>query len=110
MLQWLHVKYLLNIFTADNEVEETVDELHTLIVVIYITSTEKEICRLKWNWFFLILTSTLKVVNFTSPLPSLHQFVTNPTAHQLNGTGREVKSYIPSPLPENNTCALSSWI
>ena len=62
-----------------------------LCVTLYIASSEKEICRLKWNWFFLILLGILHGVNLSSPLPSLHQFVTNPTAQQLSGTGREGK-------------------
>ena len=51
-----------------------------------------EICRLKWNWLYLIILHSLESIGYSSPLPSLHQFVTNPTAQQLNGTGREVRS------------------
>ena len=50
-----------------------------------------EICRLKWNWLYLIILHCLESIGYSSPLPSLHQFVTNPTAQQLNGTGREVR-------------------
>lgn len=50
-----------------------------------------EICRLRWNWFYLILLASLDVINYSSPLPSFHQFVTNPTPQQLNGTGRELQ-------------------
>ena len=62
-----------------------------ILPTLYTVSIEKEICRLKWNWFFLILLAALDVVNYSSPLPSFHQFVTNPTVQQLNGTGREGK-------------------
>jgi len=51
-----------------------------------------EICRLRWNWLYLILLVCLDAINSNSPLPSLHQFVTNPTAQQLNGTGRGNKA------------------
>ena len=62
-----------------------------------------EICRLRWNWFYLILLHCLDSINYNSPLPSLHQFVTNPTAQELNATGREVRS---SPCCLNYSCTV----
>ena len=59
------------------------------ITLLLLSFAVTEICRLRWNWFYLILLMCLNVINYTSPLPSFHQFVTNPTAQQLNGTGRE---------------------
>ena len=50
-----------------------------------------EICRLRWNWFYLILVSPLVYISYTSTLSSFHQFVTNPTAPQLNVTEEENK-------------------
>ena len=61
---------------------------HTALLLSFAAA---EICRLRWNWFYLILLVCLDVINYSSPLPSFHQFVTNPTAQQLNGTGREHK-------------------
>ena len=52
-----------------------------------------EVCRLRWNWFYLILVVSLNVIDYSSPLPSFHQFVTNPTAQQLNGGGKEHEVY-----------------
>ena len=58
-------------------------------VTLLLSFLAAEICRLRWNWFYLILLACLDVIDYSSPLPSFHQFVTNPTAQQLNGTGRE---------------------
>ena len=60
-------------------------------VTLLLSFVATEICRLRWNWFYLILLHCLDSINYSSPLPSLHQFVTNPTAQQLNATGREVR-------------------
>ena len=59
------------------------------VTLLLLSFAAAEICRLRWNWFYLILLVCLYVINYSSPLPSFHQFVTNPTAQQLNGTGRE---------------------
>ena len=58
-------------------------------VTLLLSFVATEICRLRWNWFYMILLACLNVIDYSSPLPSFHQFVTNPTAQQLNGTGRE---------------------
>ena len=50
-----------------------------------------EICRLRWNWFYLILVNPLLFISYTSIISSFHQFITNPTAQQLNGTEKENK-------------------
>ena len=50
-----------------------------------------EICRLRWNWLYLILVSLLLFISYTSIISSFHQFITNPTAQQLNGTEKEDK-------------------
>ena len=63
--------------------------------LLFVFSAATEICRLRWNWFYLILVSPLLMISYTSILSSFHQFITNPTAQQLNGTGKEdkVKNY-----------------
>ena len=50
-----------------------------------------EICRLRWNWFYLILLAPVISISYNSIISSFHQFVTNPTAEQLNGTWKEDK-------------------
>ena len=60
-------------------------------VTLFNSFVATEICRLRWNWFYLILLHCVDAISYSSPLPSLHQFITNPTAQQLNGTGREVR-------------------
>ena len=55
---------------------------------VFSVYTDKEIRRLKWNWLFLMLVCTLETINYTSVLPTFHQFITNPTAEVLNETGR----------------------
>ena len=62
-------------------------------VTLLLSFAATEICRLRWNWFYLILLGCLDVINYSSPLPSFHQFITNPTAQQLNGAGREHEVY-----------------
>ena len=54
------------------------------------TYTAKEIRRLKLNWLFLILLCILETINYTSTLPTFHQFVTNPTSESMavNETGK----------------------
>ena len=59
------------------------------VTALLLSFVATEICRLRWNWFYLILLVCLDVINYSSPLPSFHQFVTNPTTQQLNGTGRQ---------------------
>ena len=66
---------------------------HTALLLSFAAA---EICRLRWNWFYLIILACLSVIGYSSPLPSFHQFVTNPTAQQLNGTGREHEVLCPS--------------
>ena len=64
-----------------------------LILSVYMLSVEsfvaREICRLRWNWFYLILASPLMFISYSSIMSSFHQFVSNPTAQQLNGTEME---------------------
>ena len=65
------------------------------VTALLLSFAAAEICRLRWNWFYLIILACLSVIGYSSPLPSFHQFVTNPTAQQLNGTGREHKVLLP---------------
>ena len=55
-------------------------------------SLAKELWRLRVN-FFVLLVLLLTSVGHTSPLASLHQFVTNPTLEEQNGT-QMVQAYI----------------
>ena len=48
-------------------------------------SLAKELWRLRVN-FFALLVLLLASVGYVSPLASLHQFVTNPTLEEQNGT------------------------
>ena len=63
----------------------------TIDFTLLLSSVAAEVCRLRWSWFYLILLHCLDSINYSSPLPSFHQFVANPTAQQLNGTGRPVR-------------------
>ena len=67
---------------------------YSLLLSIQVLSVESfvatEICRLRWNWLYLILVSPL-IISYNSIMSSFHQFVTNPTAQQLNGTEMEDK-------------------
>jgi len=48
-------------------------------------SLAKELWRLRVN-FFALLVLVLANIGYMSPLASLHQFVTNPTLEEQNGT------------------------
>ena len=63
----------------------------TIDFTLLLSSVAAEVCRLRWNWFYLIYFSIVWIQSTTAPLPSFHQFVANPTAQQLNGTGRPVR-------------------
>ena len=41
--------------------------------------------RLKWNWFFVIALSFLVSNGASSPMGTLHEFVTNPTSSGASG-------------------------
>ena len=41
--------------------------------------------RLKWNWFFVIALSLLVSNGASSPMGTLHEFVTNPTSSGASG-------------------------
>ena len=39
--------------------------------------------RLKWNWVYIILASSLETIASSSPLGTLHQFLTDPNAEDV---------------------------
>ena len=45
--------------------------------------------------FFVLLVLLLTSVGYVSPLASLHQFVTNPTLEEQNGTQKVRKQLVP---------------
>lgn len=45
--------------------------------------TVKKICRLKLNWFYIVVTSLLVAFCSSSPNPTLRAYLTNPTVLQL---------------------------
>ena len=56
---------------------------------LLISITVRELWRLRLNWLFLILTSTLVAANISS-VTSFHQFTTNPTP--LHSTSANMSS------------------
>lgn len=52
------------------------------IISFYFVGTNK-LFRLKWNWVFIILSSSLETIASSSPLGTLHQFLTDPTAEDM---------------------------
>ena len=60
--------------------------LHNFIFICnHIQILAKELWRLRVN-FFVLLVLLFTSVGYVSPLASLHQFVTNPTLEEQNGT------------------------
>ena len=54
-------------------------------------SIKAPIYRLKWNWFFVIALSALVSNGASSPMGTLHEFVTNP---RFSGAfGQQVYKY-----------------
>ena len=45
---------------------------------------KKEICRLKLNWFFMMMIAALYAISYTSLSSSFHQFITNPKDSSIN--------------------------
>lgn len=79
--------------------------LQVTYFIYFFSFPAREIHRLKWNWFFLIALTSLDVINYSSPLSTLHQFIINPSAQVLNGTTVEssVRVYFSS-------CHFTSWV
>ena len=61
-----------------------------ILLCTLMTLTEKDIRRLKWNWFFVSFVSVLRAMNYSTTLPTNHQFIINPTAESLNNLTNEV--------------------
>ena len=47
---------------------------------------KRDVLRLKFNWLFLVLASTVRAINYTCVIPTNHQFIINPTTKTLNIT------------------------
>ena len=44
---------------------------------------DEKFTRLRWNWFYIVLASSLVSLGSSSPLGTFHQFLTNPNAETM---------------------------
>ena len=51
---------------------------------VFIHHIEKHVNRLKCNWVFVSLVSMMGSLNYHVVLPTIYQFVTNPTRENLD--------------------------
>jgi MFS family permease len=52
---------------------------------------KRDVLRLKFNWLFLVLASTVRAINYTCVIPTNHQFIINPTIKTLNITNENIE-------------------
>ena len=56
--------------------------------------SEKDILRLKINWFFVIIVRVVRLINYMCVAPTNHQFIINPTTETLNITAEVLYSLV----------------